>query len=101
MRINETRVKPATPNSGKPSESASDRLELGEFDVGREIAGLDRLVAHQVGAQIFLVAVAENGGRHGASTQLVLHLDRGQKVSTGRNADGQAQLRRKLLRQQD
>jgi len=59
------------------------------------------LVTQEVGAEVLLVVVSEDGGNNGIVTKFVLRLHVGQKVGTRADADCDAQLGSQSLSHQD
>ena len=72
-----------------------------KFDLRSEIAGTRGFFAHQRGAEIFLVVVAEDGYDGGVSTQFLLRQDRGQKIAPRGNPHREPQRKCQLLRHED
>lgn len=68
------------------------RFDAQQLDFGREVAGADGFVAQEIGAQVLLVAVAEDGGDGGVGAEVLLDLEGAEEVRSGRDADRQSEL---------
>ena len=80
---------------------AIQRAEPEEPHARRPMPGFDGLFAKQVGAQVFLVRVAEHRGHHRILAELFLCQHRRDQVGAARNADAEPELRRQFLRHED
>ena len=72
-----------------------------QVDVRGEEVFFYRLVSKEVGAQIFFVAVGEDGGDGGVGSQVILGLHSGEKIAARGDADSEAEARREFLRHKD
>jgi hypothetical protein len=59
---------------------AAGGAKTGQHDLGSAVVRLDRFVPEEVGAEVLLVVVGEDGGHNSVFPQIVLRLHGGQKI---------------------
>ena len=68
---------------------AGEDSDAGQAELGREVAGLESLVAEEVGGEVFLVVVGEDGDDDGVAAELFLQAG-GEGVAAGGDVEGRA-----------
>jgi hypothetical protein len=76
-------------------------FEAEEFDRGSEVTVPGRFLAQEIGGQVFLIVIGEDGDHNGVRTKLLLHFYGSQKVAARGNTNGKAQICGQLLSHQD